>query len=897
MTTSGIRHFFAGFCALSLMLTTFFSVHAAASGLPELALLSDSTMQQMADTASLQVEDTTFLATVQVTATRSQVTMKGDTLVYNADAFHVPPGATIGTLLSRLPGVTVEGSTVRYHGEVVSKLLINGKDFFLGDLSIALENLPSEMIESIKAYETKTDQDKQNDTDTGERLTVLDLTIKKEYMSTWMGNLDLAAGTSDHYSERIFVTRFTDRLNVSAFGQINNLNDPSEASGDGNWSSNSRMFGINTFRKMGANVAWENDKKEDEAGHLRLTGNVRASHDNQNNETVQVGETFYPGAAHNYSNSLNGQLQRQRAVGLESRVEWRIDTLTRAYLQASYNHNDGHSRSFGRSATFDRNPLTIAGITDPLNSLLQDTPNTDLLSAAINSNDRRSLSFSNSNQFNSRFQMGRKVGNKGSELFLVGILSEGKSRNTGYSIADIRYYRDSNRPRQINNQHSLAPSSNRVSVAVVGYNYALTKQQSLTVAYGYLYSRNRNDQTLYQLDSLDEWRNTHHQLGTLPSADSLAAAINWRNSSYATTHSYQQIIETQYNFSKDRFYFNLYLALQPSRIRMDYQRDDLDTLLRVNRLEPSANVFLRYSLKPSGYIQFGYRPSYSYPELTQTLSITDDRDPLYIVEGNPNLKGSWNHDFFLQFQTTFGERKHSLWAYLNYRFRDTEISNTMSYDPNTGKQTVRPENVDGTWNISGLSSASITLDNARRFTLSPGMRANYGRRVAFFTINSQSLLNEQSNFSFTPQLSLNYRQGPLYLSWENEFSLGVQRNSQQSATNETSRLFNIYLQGEYELPWGMSLSSGIRLWSTRGQVVQDMNRDQWLWGARMSQSFLKKKNLLVILEAIDILHSRRDQWSFSDAYSRTTSFTNSFNKMSYVMLHLNYKFSVGKKAQ
>ncbi len=857
--------------------------------------------QPIADLATLTLQPAAILLkNMEVVAAQQQITMRGDTLVYNADAFRVPPGATLGTLLSRLPGITIEDGVIKYQGKAVNKLLINGKDFFSGDLSIALENLPTEMVEAIEAYETRTDADKQKHTDSGERENVLNVTIKKEYMSTWIGNTDLAAGTGDHYSTRLFLTRFTDKLSLSAFGQINNLNDQSEANANGGWRSNDWSPGLNTFRKAGVNAAWDNGKKEEQDGYLKIFGSARMAHNNYNVEEETVGETFYPGDSHNYSNSLHGRKENWNTFTLNGGVTWKIDSLTNVYTRIDYDHRDQHYWGYNRSATFSADPYQVPGVVYPLASLFAPQPNDSLLSMAINSNDEKSKHFYNSNMFSSEFSAGRKLSPKGHRLDLWTYFRTDKKSTTTFSLSDILYYRpDAEEPEQINNQYSLAPNENLSFSGQLVYEHVLSKSQKLTLGYQYNYSYSQNDYTLFQLDSLDTWRNMFYPLGTLPPADSLAMAINWRNCTYTTYHTNAHGAVIQYQLmNKNNLNVIAVLMMKPTHIRMDYRRGFMDTTVVSNRFEITPILWARYNFKKAGFIQAQYYAYRDFPELTQMLDVTDDSNPLVISKGNPDLHTSWTQRFNFNFQKPFGERKASMWANGNYVTSNTAVRNSETYDPVTGVRTIRPENVDGPWSVYLNTGASIPLDAKQRWNFSPGISVNYRENVGFFTSTEDNISqkNTQSNLGCTPSLNLNFRLDKLYLSTDNYLSIGAERNSLQPASNQTSRTLSTGGSVQYEFLWGMTVNSDFHLYSCRGFSSASMNNDQWLWNAGLSQSFLKKKNLVLTVNANDILASRINEWASSTTYGRTSTHNNSFRNMSYVMFHVVYRFSVGKKA-
>ena len=113
--------------------------------------------------------DAVLLKEATVTAQAAKVQVKGDSLVFNADAYRLPPGSALEDLIKRLPGATIdEDGTVKINGKAVSKVLIDGKEFFVNDKNIAMKNIPTNIIDNIKAYDRKSDLARVTGIDDGE---------------------------------------------------------------------------------------------------------------------------------------------------------------------------------------------------------------------------------------------------------------------------------------------------------------------------------------------------------------------------------------------------------------------------------------------------------------------------------------------------------------------------------------------------------------------------------------------------------------------------------------------------------------------------------------------------------------------------------------------------------
>ena len=165
-------------------------------------------------------------------------------------------------LVKKLPGAEIDDEgNVKINGKDLSKIMVDGKEFFGGDVKTGLKNLPVDMIEKLKTYDKKSDLARITGIDDGEEETVLDLTVKKGMNQGWFGNADVAGGTEDRYMGRFMLNRFVDKTQVSVVGSANNVNDQGFSGGGGppRWRRNN---GLTATKMLGVNFATQTDKLE-----------------------------------------------------------------------------------------------------------------------------------------------------------------------------------------------------------------------------------------------------------------------------------------------------------------------------------------------------------------------------------------------------------------------------------------------------------------------------------------------------------------------------------------------------------------------------------------------------------------------------------------------------------
>ena len=440
-------------------------------------------------TISLQSADHQ-LGTATVTATVARVEQVNDTTQYNASAYRVPEGSTLEALVEQLPGVEVDDDgTIKWKGKAVTEFLINGKDFFKGDTKTAMKNLPVEIVNKIKAYDKKSDYTEMTGIDDGEETTVLDIVTKRALNESWITNVDLSMGSKDRYSAKFFLTRFTDRSRISAYGSANNINDRG-------FGARGRMgggSGLVASKSGGLDFSWENGRKKREAGRFEVGGNINARHTSSDAITRTSSETFLTqGRSGSFGESFSRSGSSSTSLNSQLRLQWNPDTMTNISFRPSYSYSESKGNSMSRSATFNDDPNQIDGMYTPLDSMFVDALansamaaiNPELLAIAINRNQNYSLSDSKSHNVSGNANFTRRLGSNGRNVSLRLQAGYQKNESNSYSLSDIKYF-SNNRDGQFINQYSTSPVKNWNYGVRLGYVEPLGKQWFAELNYNY----------------------------------------------------------------------------------------------------------------------------------------------------------------------------------------------------------------------------------------------------------------------------------------------------------------------------------------------------------------------------------------------------------------------------
>lgn len=292
------------------------------------------------------------LGEATVTASKIRMVVKGDTLVYNADAFQLSQGSMLDGLIKMLPGFEITNGQIRVNGEFVSSLLVNGENFFDGNPQVALENLPGYMVDQIKVYRKEPEYNYiTKDVRRDECPLVVDVNLKRQYTIGWIANAEAGYGLDNHYLARLFGLRFTDHSRLSVFASADNVNDASKPGASAEMQAKSTTSGRSEAQKAGIDALIK-DKK----GIWKYSGNALFARREAENEQMQSTEAFHPQTGSTYSRTRALSLPREAEVSTTHKFDYR---KRNGYLSlagsGTYRHRNSRAEVLG--ASFRSDPL------------------------------------------------------------------------------------------------------------------------------------------------------------------------------------------------------------------------------------------------------------------------------------------------------------------------------------------------------------------------------------------------------------------------------------------------------------------------------------------------------------------------------------------------------------
>ncbi len=827
--------------------------------------------------------DDILLKSAEVTAHAAKVAVSGDSLVYNANAYRVPEGSTLEALVKQLPGAKVDKEgNITINGKKVTKILVDGKEFFLNDKDVAMKNIPTEMIDKLKTYNRKSDLSRVSGIDDGEEETVLDLEVKKGMKNGWFGNVNLGIGTEKRYAERFNVNRFKDDAQVTFLGGANNVSDMGFGGGGGRWGGWGQE-GLRNSKEVGANFATDKPK-------LETGGSVRYRYNGSDTENTSSTEYFNATLA-KFNENHSKEFTSNQRVSSNFRLEWKPDTMTNLIFRPNFTYSRNRGRGNSSSGSYGDK----------------------LMEMVINTNANHNMSYSTNASFNGELQFNRKFNNKGRNLTLrfTGNYDDGRSKQL--SAANITF--NSQGSDQQNNRYYDTPSRSYGVQGQLTYSEPIGDRTYLQVGYTYDYNYSKNDRRAfiydsdaYQTLSQSMQHNRYNINAVLKFMDDMKYVLDGtdsvatRLSQFSEYRNYNQTVSLSFRKVREHYNFSAGLDLLPQRSTLNYKYMGYtypEITRSVFNIAPRIN--LRWNPNKQTNLHVRYNGRTRQPSMTNLLDIKDDSNPLVITKGNPGLKPSFSHNINAEFDTYNADKQRGYFSWLWFNATRNSIDNKTTYDNQTGVRTTMPMNINGNWMGGGGIGFNTGLGKEKAFNIDVDFGGDYSHNVGFYNNASEAeeatdVKSVTKNIGLDGGLEFSYRTEQFSASLNGRLTYAHSKNNMNEMGNQNTYDFSYGTELEWTSPWGTSLATDIGMSSRRGYAGRGMNTNELLWNAQVSHSFLKGRALTVMLEVNDILGQQTNISRNIDALMRSDSRYNAIYQ--YGMLRVIYKFSIfgGKNA-
>ncbi|WP_287621311.1 TonB-dependent receptor [Parabacteroides sp.] len=783
-----------------------------------------------------------------------EVTVRNDTVEYNADSYKVTEGSVLEDLLKKMPGVEVDSEgKITVNGKEVKKVMVDGKEFFSDDPKVASKNLPAKMIDKLQVLDKKSDMAQMTGFDDGEEETVINLTVKPGMKQGWFGNAYGGYGSKDRYEGNAMVNRFVNNDQITFMGGANNTNNMGFSdlastmfSGMGGGGGRRGGFGAGSGITSSGNTGL-NFSKEFKPDKLTLGGNTRYSHSDNDARSKSDRQNILPGDSSSYDNSEAMSRTKSDNFGVDFRLEWKPDTMTQLIFRPSFSLSHSMNDNFSDATTLDNERDTV------------------------NTNKSSNYSESNGYNLNASIDFSRKLNNKGRVFSATLSGGNSDSYSDGMNRSDIVYFNQTNALK-----NSIIDQRSRYDNK--GFNYRAY------VSWVEPIGHNNFIQATYSISQRKQeaLKNVYNQ-----DADGIYNVLDSAYSQSYRNNFISQRASLSFKSQRAKFNYTIGLNLDPSYSSSENFVGDT-TLSKITRkvvnLSPMAQFNYMFDKRTNLRIMYNGRTS--QPSMTQLQPVADISDPTNITIGNPDLNPRYTNNVFIRFQQFTPEKQRAFMIMANGSYIINDIVSYTSYNQETGVKTTTYKNVNGNYSGNVRMMLNTPLKN-KKFSINSMTMASFA--------NSNGYINEEKNTNRNLILSerggIDFRSSYLDLGVNGNIRYNATSNSLQKENNQNT--FN-YGAGGYTtiyLPLNFKIESDVN-WSTNSGYGDGFKQNEVLWNASASKSFLKNNQGTLRFKIYDILRQRSNiSRSVTASYIQDSE----YNTLgSYFMVHFIYRFSIFK---
>ena len=635
-----------------------------------------------------------------IVVTQSPITMKKDTIEFNASSYKTKPNAVAEDLLKKIPGVEVgSDGVVKAQGETVKRILVDGKRFFGDDPQMATKNLPPDVIDKIQVFDDLSDQSKFTGFDDGNRVKTINITTKKDKRKGYFGKAAIGAGTEETYDGMFNIHRFNNGNQVSLLGQANDVNKQNFSNQDilgtsgsrGGRGGGSTGNGITTTWSGGANM------RDDWKNNSSFAGSY--FYNQQHTSTIQnsLTQNFITADSSNF----NDQSERDIKMNYNHRIN----------LNVEENFDSFNSVTIRPNISFQQTDYTTGQLSNLATAAKNSIYNNQYNSTQHSSGFNGSVDAAVKHKFKKNFRtvslaVSLQKSNKDGAL-------ENNSLN--------EYYLPAHTDSIL--QHIVTGSTGFSVSPTLSYTEPLWNNQMIEVNYNYNYSKNTSERFTY---------NQNHIFDSAYSND------------YENTYNSNRLT-VSYRLQNAKYNFNIGSGLQMGTLESINKTKSASIKQDYTNLTPTANF--TYNFSRTNNFKIFYTGRTGQPSVSQLQPVTTTNDSINFSKGNASLKQQFTHSFRMLYSNFDIVTQRVIFTSINASTVVNDIQNSTTYLKGTGvkrgSQVTMPVNLDGTFNINGYFNYGFALKK-------PKSNLNFTTNISYG--QSQNLVDSLSNFTYSTTL-------------------------------------------------------------------------------------------------------------------------------------------------
>lgn len=691
---------------------------------------------------------------------KAPVTVKRDTIEFNAGSFKVKTNANVEDLLKKMPGMEVDtDGSIRAQGEQVQRVMVDGREFFGRDPKLATRNLPADAIEKVQVYDKKSDQAVFTGIDDGQREKTINLELKEEKRNGAFGNMMGGAGTEDRFQAKANINKFSKGDQLSFLGMGNNVNEQGFSMDDYmNFSGGSQQLAGAGGGRMTIQVDGNNSSGVPLNFGGRQNG-IITNYAGGLNTNQDIGTKTKLGASYFYNNLNQNISQLLNRINYLPNGSYDFNQTSRQVNQSD-NHRGNltldHQLDSANSFKFTAS-ATLTNTEQTLKSLSQTYNVSDLLQ---NQSVRDSYTKGRSTNLNSSLLYRHRFAKKGRTLSTTLSLGLSENNSDGTLQSTNEFYTSTTEKKviaQTNNQKN----QNQSYGAQFSYTEPLGGRKYLEVNYSIRTNRNDVIRDVYNVNA-----------GVPVYNDTLS-------NRYKSNYVYNR---PGFNLRMNRQKFNITIgaSYQHTQLKGDLTLRDTTINRTFENILPVARF--NYDFSSLKHFRLDYETSMQEPSIQQLQPVIDNSDPLNLSSGNPNLRPAYAHQFRLNYTQFDPASSIGFFAFVNATYTTNAIAYSQTVNPVTLVRLTVPVNVADNFRVSGNFNFGFPIRKLSS-RLSLGPTASYTRGINL--INLQENRSDQRTYGGTFRYDFTFKE---------LLTLGLSANLSQ---NRTEYSFNTKQNQQY----------------------------------------------------------------------------------------------------
>ena len=748
------------------------------------------------------------------------MTVKKDTIEYNASSFKTKPNAVVEDLLKKLPGVEVDKKgAITAQGETVQRVLVDGKRFFGDDPKMATRNLPPDMVDKIQVYDAQSDQSAFSGFDDGTRTKTINITTKKDKRAGYFGKAMAGGGNDGRYEGSATFNRFKNNQQISFVSEANNVNK--------------QAFSVQDFLGVvgkggGGRGAGELGGGNSSTGITTVWAAGLNYKDVWGKSTDAYGSYFYNNVA---INNISNSLTQKFATNPDS-----SQFATQA--SNSLNQNQNHRFNFNIEMPFDSaNSMIIRPNVSYQASTVgtQTGTNTTLNNVSELSNVNQNLHTYN-NGFNNSidvlFRHRFKLPGHTYSLDVSGGNSNNDGNQNNYSTTSTPKLLDT-----LNQYNNNGSNSGNISTTF-SYTHPVAKNQLIQLGANYSYSLGTSDQYTYSLDSVGKY--------TVP--------VN------NLTNNFKNINESErftlgYRMQSSNLNFGVTGGVQFTNLNSNNRTADTMPIIKhYTNLYPTAN--LMYSFTRTTNIRINYNGRTSAPSLSQLEPVTNNTNQLNITTGNPNLSQAFTNSLRIFFTSFDVFKLRNIFAVINASNTLNGIVSDITQinsGAKAGTQHTTYINKSGAYSLSGYFNYGFQLSNPKS-NLNFSTNLSNSKNISLLNGSENNTYNSTIGETIGWTMNLNEK---FDMNLHASSTYSIIKNTINTQTNSNYYTNSLWAEPTYTFKGGWVFSNDFTYTFYTGRT-SGYNFSVPLWNAYISKLMFKNQNGELKFALYDILNKNQN---------------------------------------